>query len=57
MVAGFIPGVTETLPLSIYRSVQTGDDARALWLAGLSAAIAFGAIWLSSRLIARKVHD
>ena len=51
MVAGFIPGVTETLPLAIYRGVQTGDDVRALWLAGISAVIAFAAIWISGRLI------
>lgn len=50
MVAGFIPGVTETLPLSIYRSVQTGNDSRALWLAGISAMMAFAAIWLSGKL-------
>lgn len=50
MVAGFIPGVTETLPLAIYRSVQIGNDTRALWLAGISAAIAFVAIWISGRL-------
>ncbi|MBX3741864.1 MAG: molybdate ABC transporter permease subunit [Akkermansiaceae bacterium] len=50
MVAGFIPGVTETLPLAIYRNVQIGNDARALWLAGISAGIAFAAIWISARL-------
>ncbi len=51
MVAGLIPGITETLPLAIYRSVQTGNDARALWLAGVSALIAFAAIWISGQLI------
>ncbi len=50
MIAGFIPGVTETLPLSIYRNVQTGNDERALWLAGFSASVAFLAIWISGRL-------
>lgn len=54
MVAGFIPGVTETLPLAIYRSVQIGDDSRALWLAGLSAATAFAAIWISGLLNTSK---
>ncbi len=56
MVAGFIPGVTETLPLSIYRSVQTGNDNRSLWLAGASAIIAFAAIWISSRLVRGRVR-
>lgn len=48
MVAGFIPGLTETLSLSIYKSVQTGDDTRALLLAGVSALIAFLAVILSN---------
>lgn len=54
MIAGFIPGVTETLPLAIYRSVQNGDDPRALGLAGISAIIAFAAIWISSRLTGKN---
>lgn len=55
MVAGFIPGVTETLPLSIYRSVQLGEDAHALRLAGISAVIAFAAIWISGRINRKPV--
>ncbi|MGC4017565.1 MAG: molybdate ABC transporter permease subunit [Luteolibacter sp.] len=51
MVAGLIPGVTETLPLAIYRSFQTGDDSRAWMLAGLSATLAFAAVWVSNRLL------
>jgi molybdate transport system permease protein len=47
MVAGLIPGVTETLPLAIYRSFQTGDDSRAWLLAGVSAGIAFLAVAVS----------
>lgn len=54
MVAGFIPGVTETLPLAIYRSVQTGDDTRAIWMAGISAVIAFAAIWISGKMVHGK---
>lgn len=50
MVAGFIPGLTETLSLSIYRSVQTGDDSRALTLVAISALIAFAAVFLSAKL-------
>lgn len=54
MVAGLIPGVTETLPLAIYRNIQVGDDARAWWLAGISAAIAFAAVALSNLLTRGK---
>jgi len=50
MVAGLIPGVTETLPLAIYRSFQAGDDSRVWMLAGVSAVVAFVALWLAGRL-------
>ena len=56
MVAGFIPGLTETLSLSIYRSVQVGDDSRAMMLVGVSAVIAFGAIFVSAKLSPRRVR-
>ena len=50
MVAGLIPGVTETLPLAIYRSFHAGDDSRVWMLAGVSAVIAFVALWMAGRL-------
>ena len=50
MVAGLIPGVTETLPLAIYRSFQAGDDSRVWMLAGVSAAVAFMALGLAANL-------
>src|SRR5690606_6405955 len=43
MVAGNIPGRTSTLSLSIYQSVQLGDDRQAFVLLGVSVAIAFAA--------------
>ncbi|MBC7978933.1 MAG: molybdate ABC transporter permease subunit [Armatimonadetes bacterium] len=55
MIAGFIPGLTETLSLSIYRSVQTGNDSRAMFLVGVSAIIAFVAIWVSAALTPKRV--
>jgi molybdate transport system permease protein len=55
MVAGNIPGQTTTLSVALYEYVQTGNDARAWGLAGVSAAIAFAAVWGSERLLlARK---
>ncbi|MBG7608461.1 MAG: molybdate ABC transporter permease subunit [Verrucomicrobia bacterium] len=54
MVAGFIPGLTETLSLSIYRSVQNGDDPRAMLLVGVSAVIAFGAVFVSTLLMPKR---
>lgn len=53
MVAGMIPGETVTLALGIYHEVQLGNDASALLLLLLSAALAFGAMLLSSRLVRR----
>jgi molybdate transport system permease protein len=50
MVAGLIPGVTETVPLAIYRSFHAGDDERVWMLAGVSAVIAFVALWIAGRL-------
>jgi molybdate transport system permease protein len=50
MVAGLIPGVTETIPLAIYRSFHAGNDERVWMLAGVSAGIAFVALWVAGRL-------
>src|ERR1043165_3726541 len=51
MVAGFIPGQTATLALSIYHLVQLGRDGEALTLLTISVVIAFGAVWLSERFL------
>ena len=54
MVAGFIPGQTATLSLSIYHLVQLGRDAEAFTLLGVSVAIAFAAVWLSEWFLRRR---
>lgn len=54
MVAGFIPGQTATLALSIYHLVQLGRDAEALTLLAISVGIAFGAVWLGESLLRRR---
>lgn len=57
MVAGNIPGRTRTLALAIFQRVQTGRDAEAVVLAGVSALLAFAALlgveWLTRRREAR----
>jgi molybdate transport system permease protein len=53
MVAGYIPGETATLSLSIYHLVQLGRDAEAFALLGISFAIAFGSVWLGERFLRR----
>lgn len=53
MVAGFIPGKTVTLALSIYQSVQLGHDTQALSLLIVSVVIAFAAVWVSEWFLRR----
>ena len=53
MVAGSIPGATRTLSVAIYTFTDTGRDREAAALLGLSAAIAFGALWASNYLSTR----
>ena len=50
MVAGNIPGRTQTLSLAIFSFVQLGHDHEALTLLGVTIALAFVAVALSERL-------
>jgi molybdate transport system permease protein len=50
MVAGNIPGRTQTLSLAIFSFVQLGHDDEALTLLGVTIALAFVAVALSERL-------
>jgi molybdate transport system permease protein len=54
MVAGNIPGETQTMSLAIFQLVSIGRDPDAYRLALVSVAVAFVAIWLSERLIRRS---
>lgn len=47
MVAGYIPGKTVTLALSIHHLAQLGEDPAALTLLAVSTGIAFASVWLS----------
>lgn len=49
VVAGNIPGRTQTLPLAIYQAAQLGDTGSGWILVGLSAALAFVLIVVSAR--------
>jgi molybdate transport system permease protein len=53
LVAGNIPGRTQTLALAIFQRVQVGRDREALALAAVSALLAFSAMlaveWLTGR--------
>lgn len=54
MVAGNIPGQTATLSLSVFQSVQLGQDSTALRLLAISVLLAFSAVWISESLLRRK---
>jgi molybdate transport system permease protein len=54
MVAGNIPGETQTMSLAIFQLVSIGRDPEAYRLAVVSVVVAFAAIWTSERLVRRS---
>ncbi len=50
MLAGNIPGKTQTMPLAIYEAVVAGEDDRAKWLALILTAISVTVVYLTNRL-------
>lgn len=53
LVAGNIPGKTQTIALSIYDAFHQGEDATVFRLVFISTVIAFIAIWLTERFAFR----
>ncbi len=49
IVAGNIPGRTQTLALAIFNDIQVGDQDHALMLVGLTSVIAFVLLWSIGR--------
>ena len=54
VVAGNIPGKTQTLPLAIYHNVQLGRDDHALTLVAISIALAVATLAIHNLLLARS---
>lgn len=54
LVAGNIPGRTQTLALAIFHRTQIGQDAAAFRLVGVVVAIAFLTVWLTELLQRRR---
>jgi molybdate transport system permease protein len=50
MLAGNIPGKTQTMPLAIYEAVVSGEDERAKWLALILTGISITVVYLTNRL-------
>ena len=53
MVAGNIPGKTQTMALAIFSAVQLGEDASVYRLVFISTVVAFVALWLTERFTLR----
>src|SRR5262249_8362427 len=56
MVAGDNPGETQTLALAIFPDNQIGRDDRALVLAGVTAGLAFAALWTTEWIAGRRTR-
>ena len=54
IVAGNIPGRTQTLALAIFEDMQIGHDREAMTLIGITVVLAFAAIWSVEFLLRRK---
>ena len=50
MLAGDIPGRTQTLALAVFDAAAAGDDSRAGWLCAGMAALALGLLWIATSL-------
>jgi molybdate transport system permease protein len=54
MIAGNLPGKTQTLSIAIYDAVHAGNDAQALWLTLLISVVCMGILVTSGRLLQAK---
>lgn len=56
MIAGNIPGRTQTTALAIFQRTQIGQDAGAMRLVGVTVVIAFAAVWTTEILTRRRAQ-
>ena len=54
IVAGNIPGKTQTLALAIFNDIQIGRDKEARLLVGITVALAFVSVWSVELLLRRR---
>ena len=54
MIAGNLPGKTQTLSIAVYDAVQAGNDAQALWLTLLISVVCMVVLIASGRLLQAK---
>ena len=51
MIAGNLPGKTQTLSIAVYEAVQAGNDAQALWLTLVISVVCMTVLVISGRLL------
>ncbi len=56
MIAGNIPGLTQTGALAIYDAVQANRDAEAAGMVAVMSAFAVAALYLGAKLTRRRPH-
>ena len=56
MIAGNIPGKTQTMPLAIYEAVAAGDDQQAQLLALVLTLVSLLAVYLTNKLGRAQVY-
>jgi molybdate transport system permease protein len=56
MVAGNIPGKTQTIPLAIYSAVESGDTALARRLVIIITVLSFAALYWLNRWSKEKIQ-
>ena len=56
LVAGNIPGRTQTMALAIFQRTQIGQDAAALRLVAVTVAIAFVTVWTTEVITRRRAR-
>jgi molybdate transport system permease protein len=54
MIAGNIPGRTQTLALAIFHDTQLGRDDRAAALAAVTVVLAFATLWVTEWIVRRR---
>jgi molybdate transport system permease protein len=56
LIAGNIPGRTQTLSLAIFQRAETGHNTEALRLSGLTVLLAFGLMWTTELITTRRTR-
>ncbi|HEX8286689.1 MAG TPA: molybdate ABC transporter permease subunit [Pyrinomonadaceae bacterium] len=56
MIAGNIPGKTQTMPLAIYEAVASGDEQKAQILAVILTVISIAAVYLTNKISRSQIY-